>query len=161
MSRQRPDYDPPMPANLLPVYEARFTWTPFQLLSGAWTKRLVAFRVDEQGVTLGGAPAKYQRQTAFVPWQDIQSVVLWQQHLTAGAPTMNYVGLRRRAGAPPLPGQNAGLEPAQSTRLAPHVDHEVFLASRHINLWFLDRDRLADAVGAFAPGVSVEEVSKA
>ncbi len=161
MGELRPDYDPPMPANHSPVYEARFTWTPFQLLSGAWTKRLVAFRVDERGVTLGGAPAKYARQTAFVPWQDIEAVVLWQQHLTAGASTMDYVGLRRRAGAPPLPGQNASLDRQQTTRLAGHVDHEVFLASRHINLWSLDRGRLAEAVGAFAPGVPVEEVSKA
>lgn len=161
MSEQRPVYDPAMPENPRSVYEARFTWSPFQLLSGAWTKRLVAFRVDEQGVTLGGAPAKYTRQTAFVPWRDIQSVVLWQQHLVSGAPVMNCVGLRRRAGAPQLPGPNSGLDRQQTARLAAHVDHEVFLASRHINLWSLDRGRLAEAVGVFAPGVLVEEVSKA
>ncbi|MET9255825.1 hypothetical protein [Streptomyces sp. NPDC003717] len=150
-----------MPANHHPpVYEARYTWTPFQLLSGVWTGRLVAFRVDERGVTLGGAPAKYKSQTAFVPWQDIEAVVLWQQHLTVGAPTMHYVGVRRRPGAPPLPGQNSSLDRQQTSRLAGHVDHEVFLASRHINLWSLDRARLTEAVGALAPGVPVEEVAE-
>ena len=85
-------------------------------------------------------------------------MVLWQQS-TAGLSPMNYVGVRRRAGAPQLPGANAGLTREQTSRLAPHVDHEVFLASRHINLWTLDRERLAEALGVFAPGVAVEEVS--
>ncbi|MGW5865794.1 hypothetical protein ACWFRJ_26830 [Streptomyces sp. NPDC055239] len=147
-----------MPADPSTAYEAHYTWTPIQLLSGAVTRRLVAFRVDEQGVTLGGAPAKYARQTAFVPWQDIEAVVLWQQS-TAGLSPMKYVGLRRRAGAPQLPGANARLSQERTGRLAPHIDHEVFLASRHINLWTLDRGRLAEAVGVFAPGVSVDEVS--
>ncbi|MFG2500136.1 hypothetical protein ACGFSB_18235 [Streptomyces sp. NPDC048441] len=147
-----------MPADHSTAYEAQYTWTPIQLLSGAATRRLVAFRVDDQGVTLGGAPAKYARQTAFVPWRDIEAVVLWQQSTTGLSP-MNYVGLRRRAGAPQLPGANAGLSRERTGHLAPHIDHEVFLASRHINLWTLDRRRLAEAVGVFAPGVSVEEVS--
>lgn len=147
-----------MPADDSPAYEARYTWTPVQLLSGAATRRLVAFRVDDQGVTLGGAPARYARQTAFVPWADIEAVVLWQQK-SAGLSPMKYVGLRRRAGAPQLPGANAGLSREQTGRLASHVDHEVFLASRSINLWTLDRGGLAEALSAFAPGVAVEEVS--
>ncbi len=151
------DYDPPMPAHRFPAYEVHYTWTPIQLLSGAVARRLVAFRVDDQGVTLGGAPAKYARQTAFVPWGDIQAVLLWQQK-TAGLSPMDYVGLRRRPGAPQLPGANSRLSREQTSRLAPHVDHDVFLASRHINLWKLDRRRLAEALGTFAPGVAVEEV---
>ncbi|MGA4840291.1 hypothetical protein [Streptomyces sp. G45] len=143
------------------VYEARFTWTPMQLLSGAATKRLVAFRVDAHGVTLGGAPAKYAKQTAVVPWGDIEAVVLWQHDVTGGLTPMRYVGLRRRAGAPPLPGQNAGLSPEQTRKLAPHVEHDVFLASRSINLWTLDRERLTAAVRAFAPGVPVQDIPSA
>jgi hypothetical protein len=139
------------------TYEVHFTWTPFQLLSGAWTKRLVAFRVDEQGVTLGGAPARYERQTAFVPWDDIEAVVLWQQNTAALTP-MRYVGLRRKVGAPVPPGPNSELSREQTDRLAPHVDHELFLASRHINLWALDRERLAEALLTFAPRVPVEEL---
>lgn len=142
---------------LSPAYEVHYTWSPFQLLSGAWTKRLVAFRVDDQGVTLGGAPARYARQTAFVPWKDIRSVVLWRQKTAALAP-MCYVGVRRRSDAPALPGPNSSLSWEETRRLAPHVEHELFLASRHINLWTLDRERLVNAVHAFAPRVSVDEV---
>ncbi|MFS8204845.1 hypothetical protein ACLVWQ_40005 [Streptomyces sp. CWNU-52B] len=145
-----------MSADSSSTYEVHFTWTPFQLLSGAWTKRLVAFRVDERGVTLGGAPARYERQTAFVPWRDIEAVVLWQQDTSALTP-MRYVGLRRRAGAPALPGPNSELRREQTGRLAAHVDHEVFLASRHINLWVLDRERLVGALRTFAPTVAVED----
>ncbi|MER5975497.1 hypothetical protein ABT142_03095 [Streptomyces sp. NPDC001857] len=139
------------------VYEARYSWTPFQLVSGAWVRRLVALRVDERGVTLGGAPARHARQTAFVPWSDITAVVLWDQATAAMTP-MRYVGLRRRPGAPALPGPNSSLSREQTTRLASHVDHELFLASRHINLWTLDRERLVNALQAFAPKVSLEEV---
>ncbi|MGW1542433.1 hypothetical protein ACWCPM_19730 [Streptomyces sp. NPDC002309] len=145
-----------MSASASPVYEVHYTWSPFQLLSGAWAKRLVAFRVDDQGVTLGGAPARHEKQTAFVPWRDIAAVVVWQQK-TADLKHMNYIGLRRRAGAPDLPGPNASLAREQTGRLAPHIDHELFRASRHINLWTLDRERLVNAVRAFAPHVPIED----
>ncbi|GAA2082108.1 hypothetical protein GCM10009801_41600 [Streptomyces albiaxialis] len=134
-------------------YEAYFTRTPLQLFSGAGWKRLVAFRVDGAGVLLGGAPARYEAQTAFVPWEDITSVVLWQL-ATAGTP-MTHVGVERRAGAPPLPGQNSHLGPERTAALAAHVEHELFLASRPVNLWRLDPRRLQDAVDAFAPHVPV------
>ncbi|WP_225891432.1 hypothetical protein [Streptomyces dioscori] len=107
-------------------------------------------------MTLGGAPARYASQTAFVPWGDVEAVVLWQQETSAPTP-MRYVGLRRRAGAPALPGPNSALTRERTGRLAGHVDHEVFLASRHINLWTLDRERLAEALRTFAPTVAVEE----
>ncbi|WKX68735.1 hypothetical protein [Streptomyces sp. XD-27] len=136
-----------------PVYEVHFTRTPFQLLAGAGWKRLVAFRVDSAGILLGGAPARYEAQTAFVPWEDITSVVLWQQQMAG--PSMNYVGVHRRPGAPPLPGMNSRLGPDQTAELAPHVEHELFLASRPINLWRLDPERLQAAVDTFAPRVPV------
>ncbi|MFE0106428.1 hypothetical protein [Streptomyces sp. NPDC059009] len=135
------------------VYEAYFTRSLFQLLSGAGWKRLTAFRVDGEGVLLGGAPARYKAQTAFVPWQDITSVVVWQQRMAG--PSMDYIGVHRRTGAPPLPGMNAKLRPDQTAQLAPHVEHELFLASRPINLWRLDPQGLQAAVDTFAPGIPV------
>jgi hypothetical protein len=148
-----------MPGSESSVYEVRYPWTPFQLLGGAWTGRLVAFRVDDRGVTLGGAPARHAGQTAFVPWHDVSAVVLWQQETAALTP-MRYVGLRRRPGAPALPGPNASLSRDRTARLAPHIDHDLFLASRHINLWTLDRERLVNALRAFAPQVPLEEVGQ-
>ncbi len=132
------------------MYEAYFTRSPLQLLSGAGWKRLVAFRVAGAGVLLGGAPARYEAQTAFVPWGDIASFVVWQQRMAG--PPMDYVGVRRRAGAPPLPGMNSTLRPEQTAKLAPHVEHELFLASRPVNRWRLDLQSLQTAVDAFAPG---------
>ncbi|MFG2346236.1 hypothetical protein [Streptomyces phaeochromogenes] len=142
-----------MPDSNSPMYEAYFTRSLFQLLSGAGWKRLVAFRVDNEGVLLGGAPARYEAQTAFVPWEDITSVVVWQQRMAG--PSMDYIGVQRRAGAPPLPGANAKLRPDQTAKLAPHVEHELFLASRPINRWRLDPQELQAAVDAFAPGIPV------
>lgn len=138
------------------VYEEHFTRTPLQLVTGGGWKRLVAFRVDAEGVLLGGAPARHTAQTAFVPWADITSLALWQQQ-TAGEP-IEYVGVRRRPGAPPLAGMNSGLSPERTAQLAPHVEHDLFLASRPVNLWRLDPVRLGAAVDAFAPKVPVHVV---
>ncbi|NBE50766.1 hypothetical protein [Streptomyces boluensis] len=135
------------------VYEAYFTRTPFQLLGGAGWKRLIAFRVDGTGVLLGGAPARYKAQTAFVPWEDVTSVVVWQQRMAG--PSMDYVGVHRRPGAPRLAGMNSALGPDKTAELAPHVEHELFLASRPVNLWRLDLERLQRAVDTFAPHVPV------
>ncbi|MFK8905619.1 hypothetical protein [Streptomyces sp. YS-3] len=136
-----------------PVYEAHFTRTPFQLLAGKGWQKLVAFRVDAEGVLLGGAPARYDHQLAFVPWADITTIVLWQQR-TAG-PHINHIGVQRRDGAPHLPGMNSHLSREQTGRLAPHIDHELFLASRPINFWRLDPERLQTAVDTYAPHAPV------
>ena len=135
------------------VFVAHFVRTPFQLLSGLKWKKLVAFRVDEEGVLLGGAPARYEAQLAHVPWGDITSVVVWHQR-TAGN-GINYIGVQRKPGAPALRGMNSRVSRETAAMLAPHVDYELFLASRPINLWRLDPERLQAAVDAFAPHVPV------
>ncbi|GAA1901157.1 hypothetical protein GCM10009837_25210 [Streptomyces durmitorensis] len=135
------------------AYEAHFTRSPAQLFGGAGWKRLTAFRVDGTGVLLGGAPARYHTQTALVPWQDITALVTWRQQMTGSA--MNYIGVRRRPGAPLLPGPNSALTPEKTAGLAPQVDHELFLASRAVNLWRLDPQALRTAVQAFAPNMPI------
>jgi hypothetical protein len=116
----------------------------------------VAFRVDAGGVTLGGTPPRYRAGTRVVPWGDIERVVLWQQQLPYGR-TMPWVGLVRRAGAPPLGGRGA-----QATGRAvagvltpPGVSADILAASRAVNGWTLDPGQLARAVGHFAPDVLV------
>lgn len=99
------------------VYEAHFVRTPFQLLSGLKWKKLVAFRVDEEGVLLGGAPARYEAQLAHVPWGDITSVVVWHQR-TAGN-GINYIGVQRKPGAPALRGMNSRVSRETAAMLAP------------------------------------------
>ncbi|MCH0538655.1 hypothetical protein I3F58_03580 [Streptomyces sp. MUM 203J] len=116
--------------------------------------RRVAFRVDESGVLLGGTPPRHRATTAHVPWDDIEAVVLWRQ---TGAAHMPYVGLARREDAPRLPGAGQGDRArALSGFLVPDVPPDVVMASRAVNGWRLDKDRLAAAVAAFAPpGVEV------
>ncbi|MFJ8308921.1 MULTISPECIES: hypothetical protein [unclassified Streptomyces] len=143
-----------MPDSIPPVYETYLPRTPIQLMGGVGWKRLVAFRIDERGVTLGGAPLRYKAHTVFVPWADITALALWQLH-SAGT-TLDHVGVQRRAGASPLPGPNDGrLTPERAAKLAPHVDYEVMMASRAITFWKLDPARLQAAVDAFAPNVPV------
>ncbi|KUL63835.1 hypothetical protein [Streptomyces sp. NRRL S-1521] len=135
------------------VYEATFLRTPLQLLCGEGWKKLVALRVDSEGVLLGGAPARYKKQTAFAPWEDIRSMVLWYQR-TAGQ-GINHIGLRRRPGAPQLAGPNSRMSPRSAALVAPHVEYDLLLDSRPISLWRLDPERLQAAVDAFAPHVRV------
>lgn len=148
-----------------PVYETYFTRTPFQLLSGAGWNRLPALRMDEAGVTLGGAPGQYRKQTAFAPWPHITAVILWQWHMLDHAPrlvtddqTRDYVGLRRHPGAPHLPGAWRNISPKRAAKYYPHVEWDVVRASRPVVLWRLDTGLLRAAVSAFAPHVPIYDI---
>jgi hypothetical protein len=124
------------------------------MLAGILGQRL-ALRVDETGITLGSPPLRPASKAQVVPWADIRRVVLWRQALPY-AQTMRYVGLERRHGAPPLAGPRARKAGRiAGSALAPHVDPETLMASRAVNGWRLDPQRLAAAVAHFAPGVQV------
>lgn len=126
------------------------------LMLGIAASHRVAFRVDARGVTLGGVPPRYRSGTRFVPWADIEKVVLWQQKLPHGA-SMRYVGLVRRPGAPPLAGRGAQFAGRITALAVPRgVSGDTLMASRAINGWSLDTDRLTAAVRHFAPGVPVD-----
>lgn len=135
-----------------PVYEEHFTRTPLNLLGGHGWKRLMAFRVDQYGITLGGMPLQYRRQTAVVPWAEIEAVVLWGQK-TAQLRPIRCVGVKCRPGSAALPGPNQNLKPETAARVAPHIEYEVVRDSRTMVLWHIDPDRLTTALRAFAPGV--------
>ena len=112
--------------------------------------------MDASGITLGGVPPRYRSGTKFVPWADIDKVVLWKQKLPHGG-SMQYVGLVRRKGAPPLAGRRAQFLGRVTARaVAPQISGDTLMASRGINGWHLDKDRLAAAVEHFAPGVRLE-----
>jgi hypothetical protein len=117
--------------------------------------RKVAFRVDGTGVLLEGSPARYGATTSHVPWNDITGLVLWRQHV--GGTSMPYVGLIRREGAPALPGDDSRMR-AVLEHLVP-VPADVAIASRAVNGWRLDKDRLVTAIARFAPAVPVHDVS--
>lgn len=120
--------------------------------------RQLALRVDARGVTLGGVPPRHRSTTTFVPWADIESVVLWKQVLPPFGRSMPYIGLVRRPGAPALAGppeQRAAR--GVSAALALPVSAGTLSASRAVNGWRLDGQRLAAAIHQFAPGVPLQD----
>ncbi|MFI2301183.1 hypothetical protein ACH5AL_20385 [Actinacidiphila glaucinigra] len=122
------------------------------MAAGALTRK-VAFRVDGTGVLLGGSPLRYRATTVHIPWEDITEVVLWRQRVPNAS--IPWVGVRRRDGAPSLPGPGQGaITRAVGGALVP-VPFEVLQSSRAVSGWRLDRQRLADAVAHFAPGLRI------
>ncbi len=88
-----------------------------------------AFRVDATGVTLR-ASVFSRGDPQFFPWRDIQNLVLWQ-HTRVWS-----IGVQRRA----------------AVRRAPA---EITTTGIGVTDWRLDRQRLAVAVGHFAPQVQI------
>lgn len=123
-------------------------------LAFAASSRKVALRVDETGVLLGGSPARYAATTDHVPWGDITGVVLWRQAVSGAS--LSHVGVSRREGAPPLRG--GGPRARAAVRFLVPVPVEVALASRGVNGWRLDKDRLVTAVAHFAPDIAVHDL---
>ncbi|MEO3773392.1 hypothetical protein [Micromonospora sp. B9E7] len=93
-----------------------------------------------------------------VPWSDIETVVLWTQHV--GFATIPYVGLQRRRGLPPLPGsaRSRGLRLLNQAAV-PHVPRAVLADSRPANSWRLHRPSIEAAVRHFGPTVEFVDMS--
>ncbi|GAA2316284.1 hypothetical protein [Streptomyces violaceusniger] len=137
------------------AYQAYYTRTPLQLFSGLGWKRLVAFRADEAGVTLGGPVTRYHRFTAVVPWRDIEAVVVWATKKTMERP-IRRIGLKVRQGVSDVPGPDAAISPQLAASVSPHIEYQVVRNSRVIVFWKVDHARLAAAVQAFAPQVQLQ-----
>ncbi|TDC81759.1 hypothetical protein [Actinomadura sp. 7K507] len=116
--------------------------------------RRVAFRVDAQGITVAGNPLRYRTSLLFVPWSEVEAVVLWKQHSASNLP---HVGVKRYKDSPEH--QQGGRGSRLVLRaVAPHVPVEIVLSSRAVNGWRLNRDRLASAVAHFAPDTEVVDL---
>jgi len=124
------------------------------LMLGVVCSRQLALRVDAQGVTLGGMPPRHRSKTTFVPWADVEKVVLWEQTLPPYGQHMPWIGLVRRPGAPALAAaRGQRFARGVTTALALPVSPETLSTSRGVNGWRLDKQRLAAAIHRFAPGV--------
>jgi hypothetical protein len=109
--------------------------------------RRVAFRVDAEGVTLGGVFPRPRRSTAFIPWRDVIGLQLFE--LPFGRPHAPYIHVIRRAEAPTLPtGMGFG-------RLNQRMVGPEFAASRPIVAWTLDPERLRAVLAGVAPNVHI------
>jgi hypothetical protein len=112
-------------------------------------RRPVALRADYSGITLGSDRQLPLRRTVFIPWADVEQIILYPGY-TSGGDQARYIGVQRREGAPALPYGN---------KQAPWcpVPGVTAGAARRIKNWQLDRERLAAVTAAVAPGIPVIE----
>jgi len=141
-----------------------FVWHTPQLIFAAFTVLLaipavlamalrpVAFRVDHAGVTLGAVRVLPPRPAVFIPWADIEKIILYPAD--SGRNRVECVGVQRRAGAPALPYGNKWAPGCPVSGVAAG-------ASRRMTHWRLDGERLAAVTAAVAPGVPVIEAQRA
>lgn len=108
--------------------------------------RPVAFRADHTGITLGSGRLSH-RPAVFIPWADIEKIILYPGYTSSGD-QVQCIGVQRREGAPVLPRGN---------KQAPWcpVPGVAAGAARPIRNWRLDREQLAAVTAAVAPGIPV------
>jgi hypothetical protein len=109
----------------------------------------VAFRADHAGLTLGSDRLLPRRRAVFIPWTDVEKIILYPGY-TGSPGQAHYIGVQRREGAPTLP---YGNEQAPGCP----VPGVMAGATRRVIRWRLDRARLAAVIVAVAPGIRVIE----
>jgi hypothetical protein len=119
--------------------------------------RMIAFRADHAGITLGADPAGWPLRrvpATFVPWADVAQIAVYPLYPRARGryAMVPCIKIQRRHEAPPLP---RGAEPA----LACQSPGAVAGAHRRIASWRLDRERLAAVVAAVAPGIPIVDTT--
>ena len=114
----------------------------------ALARRQVAFRAGCAGITLGSVRLLPRRPAVFVPWADVEKIILYDSGTGGLGGQVPCIGVLRRAGAPALPWGNEQAPGCPVPGVAAG-------AARPIKSWRLDRERLAAAAAAAAPGISV------
>jgi hypothetical protein len=109
----------------------------------------VAFRADHAGITLGSDRLLPRRRAVFIPWTDVETIILYPCY-TGNPGQAYYIGVQRRDGAPALPYGN------EQSPACP-VPGVMAGATRRVTRWRLDRARLAAVIVAVAPGIRVIE----
>jgi hypothetical protein len=126
------------------------------MMAAVSLRRPIAVRVDQAGVTLCAAPLFPRNTTRLFPWEDIARVIIWRGPFSGRVNRLEFVGVERRPGAPPLTGKFIGQRSQSAARLeAPGIPSEAAVTRAATNGWALDHGRLTAAVTQFGPGVSV------
>jgi hypothetical protein len=114
--------------------------------------RMIAFRADHAGITLGvdlfSLPFRFS--AVFISWADIDRIVLYRR-LRGRFRGAECIGIERRREAPVIAGGN---EPASGCP-APGVAAG---ATRLTTTWQLNRQRLAAVIAVVAPGIPIADV---
>ena len=123
--------------------------------------RMIAFRADHAGITLGADPAGWPLRrvpATFVPWSDVEQIAVYPLYPRARGryAMLPCIKIQRRQDAQPLPlPLRRGVQPT----LACPVPVAVAGANRRIATWRLDRERLAAVVAAVAPGIPIVDTT--
>jgi hypothetical protein len=115
--------------------------------------RMMAFRADQAGITLGSDlfNLPFRFSPVFISWADIERIVLYRR-LRGQLRGVERIGIERRPEAPAL---RHGNEPAPGCP----VPGVAAGATRLITTWQLDRQRLAAATTVVAPGIRIADFS--
>lgn len=98
------------------------------LVLGVRATTLIALKVDETGLTLGGTPLRYTATTQVVPWPELRAVRLSRQ---SEIPRLPVLTADRRGKREPL--------------------------NKVIKGWRLDVEKLGEAMLSLAPGVHLTD----
>jgi hypothetical protein len=101
--------------------------------------RPIVFRADHAGITLGPELPTLQISSSFIPWADVDTVSLYRR-----------VGLSNQRGKSPGTYIEIVLDDNEPAAL---------WATRRINTWRLDRQRLAAVTATAAPGVRIVDAT--
>ncbi len=118
--------------------------------------RPVAFRADHAGITLGSDRLLPRRPAVFIPWTDVERIILYPRKAAGlgdylwASGEVECIGVLRREGAPALPYGNKRAPGCPVPGVAAG-------ATQRVIHWRLDRDRLAAVTAAVAPGIPVIE----
>jgi hypothetical protein len=138
----------PLPWEVKAVVWAFFGWVVLKVVFSV-ANGSVAFRVDAAGVTLGVVLRRFRTTTVFVPWTDVERIVLWESPTPRS--TLPFLTVVRRPDA-------SGLLPAgpEFTGL-PSATGDDARTTRPITNWTLDPAALREALQLLAPGVPLVE----
>jgi hypothetical protein len=115
--------------------------------------RRVAFRADHTGITLGVNLTGLKFYAVRVPWADVEQIVLYSLRQQSSKQDVigslrDYIGIKRREGAPALRHGNQPAANCPEPRVAAG-------ATRAITTWQLDRSRLAAVTAVAAPAIRI------
>jgi hypothetical protein len=89
----------------------------------------VAFRADHAGITLGSDRLLPRRPAVFIPWTDVEKIILYPGYTSSGDQAQ-YIGVQRRDGARPCPAATSRLPGARCLASRPGRPGDQEVAAR-------------------------------
>jgi hypothetical protein len=115
-------------------------------------RRMIAFRADYGGITLGVMPtslAALHRPAIFIPWAEVEKIILYRSGSPRwrGNPPVQSISVQRRDGTDvPVTGTPVTGTPVTGTASR---------AAYTVTGWKLNRERLTAVAAAVAPSIPV------